>query len=132
MKTLKAVSLFTLIAITIACGYTAKTTPPVAGAMPAISQLNPNSTTAGSGNFTMTVNGSNFGNKAVVNWNGVAQTGTTFVSANQLMVAIPAAMIAASGSAQVTVTNPSTAGTGMYGSGGTTAETSAPMSFTIN
>jgi IPT/TIG domain len=130
---LKTTSLAALIALTLACGYGSKNYPPVAGTMPAISQLNPDSATAGGDAFTLTVNGSNFGTKAVVNWNGAAQTSaTTYVSGNQLSVAIPSGMIAASGTVQITVTNPGTPGTGMYGSGGTLAETSAPMTFTIN
>lgn len=130
---LKTTSLAALIALTLACGYGSKNYAPVAGTMPAIAQLNPDNATAGGNSFTLTVNGSNFGTKAVVNWNGTAQTSsTTFVSGNQLTVAIPSGMIAASGTVQITVTNPGTPGTGMYGSGGTLAETSAPMTFTIN
>lgn len=130
---LKTTSLAALIGLTLACGYGSKNYAPVAGTMPAISQLNPDNATAGGNSFTMTVNGSNFASKAVVNWNGTAQTSsTTFVSGNQLTVAIPSGMIAASGTVQITVTNPGTPGTGMYGSGGTLAETSAPMTFTIN
>ncbi|MGC2472762.1 MAG: hypothetical protein WA485_00390 [Candidatus Sulfotelmatobacter sp.] len=133
MKTVNTLLMGTLIAITLACGYSAKTTPPAAGTVPAIAQLSPNSATAGAAAFTMTVNGSNFGTKAVVNWNGTAQTAnTTYVTGNQLMVAIPASMIADSGTVQVTVTNPGTTGTGMYGSGGTIAETSSAVNFTIN
>ncbi len=133
MKTVNIALIGTLIAITLACGYSAKTTPLAAGTVPAIAQLSPNSATAGSTAFTMTVNGSNFGTKAVVNWNGTAQTAnTTYVTGNQLMVAIPASMIANSGTVQVTVTNPGTTGTGMYASGGTVAETSSAVTFTIH
>ena len=133
MKTVNTLLLGALIAITSACGYSAKTTPPTAGSVPAIAQLSPNSTTAGGAAFTLIVNGSNFGTKSVVNWNGTAQSAnTTFVTSSQLMVAIPTSMIATSGTVQVTVTNPGTPGTGMYGSGGTLAETSSPMNFTIN
>ena len=134
MKTsqmLKATLLVTLTALTLACGYSSKTTPPVAGAVPTIAALNPPSMAAGSPAFTLTVNGSNFGSKAVVNWNGAAQT-TTMVSANQLTMAVPAAAVATSTTVSVTVTNPATSGAGMYGSGGTVAETSSPMSFAIN
>jgi|SRR5579871_1707732 len=133
MKTVKTTLLITLLAFGLACGYSSKSYPPVAGTMPAIAQLNPNSATAGEAAFTLTVNGSNFGTKAVVNWNGVAQTtGTTYVSSSQLTVAIPAAMVAASGTVPVTVTNPGTSGSGIYGSGGTLPETSAAVDFTIN
>src|ERR1035441_1284913 len=79
----------------------------------------------------LTVNGTDFGAKAVVNWNGAAQT-TTVVSGNQLTMAVPAAAIATSGTITVTVTNPATPGTGLYGSGGTMAATSSPMNFTVN
>jgi len=135
MKTCKLLVLVSLAALTLACGYGSKNynTTPAAGAVPAISQLSPNSMTAGAAAFTMTVNGSNFGTKAVVNWNGTAQTAnTTYVTGNQLMVVIPASMIANSGTVQVTVTNPATTGTGMYGNGGVMAETSSAMNFTIN
>ena len=133
MKTsqmLKATLLVTLTALTLACGYSSKTTPPVAGAVPTIAALNPPSMAAGSPAFTLTVNGTNFSSNAMVNWNGAAQT-TTFVSANQLMMMVPAAAIANSGAVAVTVTNPATTGTGMYGSGGTMAETSSAMNFTV-
>jgi hypothetical protein len=136
MKTLqppKSLLLVALVALTVACGYSSKMTAPVAGSMPAVSALSPNSATAGGAAFTMTVNGTNFGAKAVVNLNGTAQTAnTTFVSGNQLMVAVPASAIATPGTISVTVTNPATPGTGMYGSGGTLAATSAAMNFTVN
>jgi IPT/TIG domain len=133
MKTLlpfKTTLLAASIALTVACGYSSKTTPPVAGSMPAISQLAPNSISAGAA-FTLTVDGSNFSSHAVVNFNGAPQT-TTFVSGNQLMASIPAKAVASQGTATVTVTNPATSGTGMYGSGGTLAETSSPMNFMVN
>jgi hypothetical protein len=131
--TVKTSLLVTLLALTLACGYGSKNYPPVAGTVPAITELNPDSATAGGDAFTLTVNGSNFATKAVVNWNGVAQTAnTTYVSANQLTVAVSASAIATAGTVPITVTNPATPGTGMYGSGGTLAETSQPVNFTIN
>jgi IPT/TIG domain len=131
LPTVKPILLLTLTALTLACGYSAKTTPAMAGTMPTIAALSPPNATAGGPAFTLTVNGTNFGGKAVVNWNGAAQP-TTIVSANQLTVAVPAAAIATSGAVSVTVTNPGTPGTGLYGGGGTLAETSMPMSFTVN
>jgi hypothetical protein len=133
MKTVKTTFLAALLAFSLACGYSSKTTPPVAGTMPAISQLNPDSATAGGTAFTLTVTGSNFGSKAVVNWNGTAQTSnTTYVSGTQLTVTVPGSLIANSGTVQITVTNPGNPGTGIYGTGATLAETSASMNFTIN
>ena len=130
----KTTLLMALISFSVACGYSSpKTTPPVAGAMPTIASLNPSSATAGDAGFTLTINGSNFGSKAVANWNGAAQTANTmFVSASQLTVAVPASLIATAGKVSVTVTNPGTMGTGLYGSGGTLPETSSAMTFTIN
>ena len=77
------------------------TPPPV----PALSSLSPASATAGSGGFTLTVNGSNFVSGAVVRWNGANRT-TAFVSATQLTATIPASDTATAGTAQVSVTNP--------------------------
>jgi hypothetical protein len=134
MKPLTKVSTAVLtlgIAFTLACGYSSKPAPATAGNLPAISQLSPNSATAGGAAFTLTVNGSLFSTNAVVNWNGTAMSGTTYVSGNQLMVKIPAASIASSGTVQVTVTNPAVAGTGPYGGGGTMAETSTAVTFTV-
>ena len=131
LQPIKITVLAVLLSLTLACGYNDKTTPAMAGSMPTIAALSPSSTAAGSPAFTLTVNGSNFGSKAVVNWNGAAQT-TTMVSANQLTMAVPAAAVATSTTVSITVTNPATSGTGMYGGGGTLAETSSPMSFAIN
>ncbi len=132
MNSVKIVLLTTLIALTLACGYSSTPAPATAGTVPTITQLNPDSATAGGAAFMLTVNGTNFGTKAVVNWNGTAQTATTYVSASQLTLAIPASLIMSAATVQITVTNPATAGTGPYGGGGTTAETSGPMDFTIN
>jgi len=131
LQPIKITVLAVLLSLPLGCGYNAKTTPAMAGSMPTIAALSPSSTAAGSPAFTLTVNGSNFGSKAVVNWNGAAQT-TTMVSANQLTMAVPAAAVATSTTVSITVTNPATSGTGMYGGGGTLAETSSPMSFAIN
>ena len=131
--TVQTTLLAMLLMLTLACGYGSQNYAPVAGTIPAITQLMPNDATAGGAAFTLTVNGNNFSTKAVVNWNGTAQTtNTTYVSASQLTLAVPAASIANAGTVQVTVTNPGTQGTGVYGSGGTLSETSSAMEFTIN
>ena len=104
---------------------------PQPGVMPAITELSPDKASAGGPGFTLTVNGSRFGTKAVVKWNGEPQT-TTFVTANQLMATIPAPAIATSGNVPVTVTNPGTpASGGPYGSGGTMSETSNAVTFAV-
>jgi hypothetical protein len=131
MKIAKKVFLAALLAVGLACGYSAKsTTPAMAGTMPDIATLAPNNTNANGPAFVLTVNGTNFNGNATINWNGTAQT-TTYVSGSQLMTTIPATDITTSGTtAAVSVTNPGTAG-GLYG-GGTSPETSNSMTFTIN
>lgn len=78
---------------------------------PSLTSISPNSATAGGPAFTLTANGSNFVSGASVRWNGANRT-TTFMSAEQLTAAIPASDIAAAGTAQVSVANPSGATTG--------------------
>jgi type IV pilus biogenesis protein CpaD/CtpE len=130
MKTSKTILLAALLMLGLGCGYSAKSTmPAVAGTMPTVSALAPSSVTAGSPSFVLTVNGTNFNSNAAINLNGTAQM-TSRVSANQLTATVPAATVATAGTVAVTVTNPGTAG-GIYG-GGTAAETSNSMTFTIN
>ncbi|HVI10364.1 MAG TPA: IPT/TIG domain-containing protein [Candidatus Binatia bacterium] len=130
MKPIKAAVLCAFIAFSLACGYSShSSTPAVAGTTPNISALEPNNVSAGTTGNVLTVNGANFNSNAAINWNGSALT-TTYVSAAQLTTKIPDADVAASGTAAVTVTNPGTPG-GQYG-GGTMAETSNSMTFTIN
>jgi hypothetical protein len=130
---MKAICVLLLAMLSFGCGYSSpKTTPPQAGIVPAISQIMPNTASAGGQGFTLTVNGSSFNANAVVNWNGTAQT-TNHPAMNQLTVAIPASAIATAGTVMVTVTNPgsSTPG-GPYGGGGSTmSETSSSVPFTI-
>jgi len=127
---MRVLSVLLLTAFTFGCGYSSKaTTPAVAGVTPNISQLAPSSMTAGGAAFTLTVNGSNFATSAMVNWNGTAQT-TTFVTASQVTATIPASAITTAATVPITVTNPGTMG-GIYG-GGTLAETSNAMNFTVN
>ncbi|MDO8530455.1 MAG: IPT/TIG domain-containing protein [bacterium] len=72
---------------------------------PTITSISPMSSVAGSGNFTMTVNGSNFNSNSVVRFNGLPRT-TTFVSSTQLTAFIPASDSAMSGGYVVYVQNP--------------------------
>lgn len=131
MKIAKTIFLMTLLGVGLACGYSSKPSmPAVAGTMPTIAALVPNSTTAGTslGPNGLMVTGANFNGNATINWNGVALA-TAFVSVTQLTATVPDADTATAGTAAVTVTNPGTAG-GQYG-GGTSPETSNSMSFTI-
>src|SRR5207249_55325 len=87
-------------------------------ANPTITSISPNSTIAGSGQFTLTVSGTNFDSTSKVNWNGSALT-TTFVSSTQLTAIVPGANVAAPGTASVTVKN-------------STGSASNSQTFTIN
>ncbi len=89
-------------------------------ANPTTTSLSPSSTTALGGNFTLTVNGTNFFSGSVVTWNGSNRT-TTFVSTTQVTAAILAGDIAASGTASVGVTN-----------AGAATPNSNTQTFTIN
>ena len=76
-----------------------------ANPFPTITTLIPDTRPAGGPPFTLTVNGSDFVDQSsVVRWNGIARP-TTFVSPSQLTADIPAADLAAMGTAWVTVSN---------------------------
>jgi hypothetical protein len=87
--------------------------------VPAISGLNPARASAGTGPFTLTVNGTGFAVASEVRWNGAARA-TTFVSATQLRASLTAADIAVPVTAAVTVFSPAPGG-----------GTSAPFAFTV-
>jgi hypothetical protein len=129
MKTILAL---TLAALCLGCGgYGAsQSNTPSAGTKPNISALAPNNVNANSAPFVLTVNGTSFNHNAQVKWNGTAQT-TSFVTSNQLTINVPTSMVTTSGTVQITVTNPGTMTGGIYG-GGTLAENSNAMTFTIN
>jgi hypothetical protein len=71
-------------------------------APPVISAISPNTTTAGGPAFTLTVNGTGFSSGSVVRWNTTSLS-TRFVSATQLTASVPASLIAAASTAQITV-----------------------------
>jgi hypothetical protein len=77
----------------------------VSVAVPSITSVTPSSKIAGTGAFTLTVNGADFvSGISTVKWNGSNRT-TTFVSSTQLTAAILATDITSSGTAAITVAN---------------------------
>jgi hypothetical protein len=88
--------------------------------VPTITSLSPSSATVGGAAFTLTVNGTNFINGAVVDFNGSNRV-TTFVSSTQITAAILAADLVAPGTALVSVANPAP-----------TTGSSATVNFQIN
>lgn len=84
-------------------------TPTPTAQTPTISSLSPSGTIAGGPSFTITVNGTNFLNNSVVQFNSAALA-TTFVSSTQLQATVPAGQITFAGVAHVVVANPVAAG----------------------
>ncbi len=73
--------------------------------LPVITSLNPTSTAAGGGGFTLTVSGKNFSDGASgVRWNGISLT-TTFVSTTALVATVPASYIATNAAETIAVVN---------------------------
>jgi hypothetical protein len=80
---------------------------------PAINSLNPQSIAPGSPvGFTLNVGGSNFVAASTVQWNG-AILSTAFVSSTQLTATVPASLVGASGTVNVTVVNASSTSNGL-------------------
>lgn len=85
-------------------GTTTPGLPFIIAAVPTLTSLSPNNTTAGASGFTMTVNGTNFSTGTVVLWNG-ASLPTTYVSPTQVTATVASSLIATAGSASVTAQN---------------------------
>ncbi len=78
---------------------------------PVLTLLSPSSAVAGGGSpVVLSVTGANFVSGSTVVWNGSNLT-TTFINSSALQASIPAANLATTGVASVTVTNPSGGGT---------------------
>jgi len=69
-----------------------------------LTSVTPNTVTAGSPAFTLTVDGADFVTGSIVRWNGDNRN-TAFVSSTRLRALIPATDIATAGTASVTVIN---------------------------
>lgn len=81
----------------------------VQNGVPAVNSLSQSAASAGGTGFTLTVDGANFVNGSVVQWNG-NNLQTTVLSSNQLVAAVTANLIAQAGVAQITVWNPAPSG----------------------
>jgi hypothetical protein len=76
---------------------------------PTLSSLTPNSVTAGSAAFVLTVTGANFVNGSIVRVNG-SDRPTAFASSTQLTASISASDVAVAGAASIAVFNPGPGG----------------------
>lgn len=72
---------------------------------PSITTLNPTSFVAGTPSTSISVMGTNFSRNSVVQWNSTALA-TTFINSTYLAASVSADLLASTGSATVTVTNP--------------------------
>ena len=86
---------------------------------PTISSISPDTATAGSPGFTLSVDGTGFVISSTVEWNGTPLI-TSFVSDTQLTATVPASLLVTAGAPSVTVVNPTPGG-----------GTSNPAIFTI-
>jgi hypothetical protein len=78
----------------------------VAYPSPQLISISPSEVLAESSGFTLTATGANFYSGVQVFWNGTP-INTTYVSAAQLNAQVPASLIAAAGTATISVSNPS-------------------------
>ncbi len=90
-------------------GLSPELTVTVNNPAPTLTSLSPNAAFKGDPAFMLTVTGTNFVPTSVVRWNGVDRV-TTFVSATQLIAAIPDTDLASDGMVDVTVFNPTPGG----------------------
>jgi hypothetical protein len=109
-------SIVLLTLFTLGCGGYGSSSSSGSGSMAAgapniANPLVPNTATAGSAGFTLTVNGSGFVGGSVIYWNSTAHT-TQFMTSGQLTTPITATEIGTAGSVPVFVKNPG--GTGIY------------------
>ena len=96
------------------------TTASIRNPLPTTTSISPASKNVGDGQFTLTVNGTNFVAASVVRFNGISKT-TTFVNSTQLTAVIPASDLTATGNFNITVFNPTPGG-----------GTSNAQTFTVN
>ncbi len=90
--------------ISNAVNFTVAPVPPLT-----LNSVFPSIVTSGGSDFTLTALGLSFAPNAVINWNGAALT-TSQVSSSMLRATVPAADVAAAGSASITVQNSSVSG----------------------
>ena len=101
---------FTLVLLICpGCGGGGSTPPIPPNPIPAISSISPSSATAGQPGFTLIVKGSGFFSSSVIRWNG-SNRATVIVSATQLQTSILGSDVGSSGTAEITVSNPSPGG----------------------
>jgi hypothetical protein len=97
------------IAILPGSAAAASASGPSPSPVPFIQSISPVSAAPGGAAFTLTVNGANFVPTSQVSW-GATPLATIFVSSAKLTAAVPATLIASTGTGWITVHNPPQAG----------------------
>lgn len=94
------------VSVTLTTGGVTSNAASFVVAAPAITSIDPDTVTAGGATFLLTVNGSNFGPGAIVQWT-VSGTTTTLstndLSASEVTASVPSNLIGTTGTAQITV-----------------------------
>lgn len=98
--------------------------------LPVLTAVNPGTTAAGCGAFTLTLAGSGFVSSSVARWQGSPLV-TTFVSGTRLRAAVPAGLIASAGSFAVTVGSSSPGGGSSVARAATVAVTLPPANRAV-
>ena len=96
---MKYIWVFLLTLASFGCGYGSMYQPTMAVRM---TDLSPNTVTAGGPGFLLTVNGSGFSMNSVVYW-GSTPLMTRFIGGNQLVAEVPAFQVMSRGTIQVYV-----------------------------
>jgi uncharacterized protein (TIGR03437 family) len=96
---------------------------------PAITFVAPGSATAGGPSFTLLVHGLNFLQGSTVQWNGAALM-TTYIDTGDSQASVPASLIAAPGSASITVQNPDGSASNAITFGISAGPSPSPISIT--
>jgi trimeric autotransporter adhesin len=100
---MKIVCVLLLTLASLGCGYgSMHNYNMTTGTSVQMSQIVPNSATAGVAGFMLTVNGSGFTSSSVVYWNSMALS-TQYVSGSQLVAGVPASEVASPTTVQVYV-----------------------------
>ena len=126
LSTIVLLSLFALGCGGYGSGSSSGSGSRAAGAPHIADPLVPNTATAGSAGFTLTVNGNGFVGGSVIYWNTTAHT-TQMMTSGQLTTAVTAAEVATAGTVPVHVQNPG--GTGIYNN--QPAQSSNTVDFTV-
>lgn len=112
-------------------GGSVNTSITVSNPAPSLSGINPSTVTAGNPQFTLTLTGANFVSNSIARWNG-SDLATTYVSPTQLTAIVPASLLLAAGTVNVTVITPTPGGGASGSSTFTVSAAPTPMMASLS